>query len=76
MKVKGDDIIFSTGKVVYANNGLIGLSEPDELGWEVSEGYDGKIYCDDLTKEENIEMANYMIDLWCKFLKLLTRIVL
>lgn len=65
MIIKGDKLIFSTGKIVYANKGIVGLTEPDdEFGWRAWEGYDGGISLDKLTKKEIIELANYMIDLW------------
>lgn len=67
MEVDRDNLIFSTGKFRYANNGIIGLSEPDEDGWEVTEGYDGGIDINDLTKEEKVELADYMINLWQRF---------
>ncbi len=75
MKVEKDKIIFSSGKEDYANRGIIGLSEPSEEGWVISEGYDGFIYDDcwedaydeKLTREEKIELADYMITLWLRF---------
>jgi hypothetical protein len=79
MKVEGDKLIFSSGKIGYANCGVVGLSEPDkEDGWQISEGYDGGIdhegsWLGDgisdnaLTKEECIELADYMIALWARF---------
>lgn len=69
MRVKNDDVIFSTRKTVYANNGIIGLSEPSKDGWHISEGYDGGIYVNELTKEERIELADYMIGLWQRMTK-------
>jgi hypothetical protein len=67
MKVDGDYVFFSSGKVCYANNGIIGLSESDEYGWHVSEGYDGSINVGQFTKAEKIELSDYMINLWQKF---------
>ena len=68
MKVNGDDVIFSTDKVVYANNGIIGLSEPDEqYGWSIFQGYDGGIDHNELTKSEKNELADYMMNLWQQF---------
>jgi len=67
MIIKRDDVIFSSGKVVYANRGIIGLSMPGEYGWEISEGYDGRIDIDELSKQERIELADYMITLWQRF---------
>jgi hypothetical protein len=74
MKIDGDRVIFSSGREKYANNGIIGLS-PD---MEVTEGYDGGFHqphedwMDDnssLTREEQIELADYMIEAWSKFRK-------
>lgn len=74
MKIEGDKVIFSTGKARSANCGIIGLSP--EMG--VSEGYDGGFYSgpdgeewrdeeEKLTKEELVELADYMIEQWLKF---------
>ncbi len=69
MKAEGDDIIFSTGTRKYANDGIIGID--DDL--EVTEGYDGGFYwyehnrTNALTKEEHLELADFMIDRWSKF---------
>ena len=77
MKVENEKFIFDSGKVIAANHGLIGLSENMN---EVSEGYDGFIWQkelveyykeyeieDALTREELIELAKYMTDLWKRF---------
>lgn len=63
MKIDGDDLIFSTGKKVYANNGIIGISPSGEI----SEGYDGDIDTENLTPEEKLELANYMLVKWESF---------
>ena len=71
MKIIGDDVIFSTGKVRYSNNGIIGLS-PDG---DVTEGYDGGFWSrdesefrdDTLTPAERVELADYMIERWKTF---------
>jgi len=67
MKIEGDEVIFSTGTRVQANDGVIGISSPDEYGWDVREGYDGHLGSDNLTKEEKVELAEYMICLWQEF---------
>ena len=77
MKVENEKFTFDTGKVITANNGLIGLSESMN---EISQGYDGHIWQkelveyykeyeieDALTQEELIELAKYMADLWKRF---------
>ena len=70
MKIEGDNVIFSTGKIIYANLGVIGLSPKDECVWRVREGYDGTL-CEfsktKLTQHELVELADYMITLWQEF---------
>lgn len=71
MQIEDDTVTFSTGRTAYAHRGIIGLN--DEL--VVSEGYDGGFWNrddrlwakDGLTKEEEIELADYMIALWTRF---------
>ncbi len=63
MKVDGDDLIFNTGRKVYANNGIVGINEQ----LRISEGYDGGFEENRLTEEERLELAAYMIDLWGKW---------
>lgn len=72
MKIIDGQAVFSTGKIMYANLGIIGLSP--EL--DVYQGYDGYFdvhkndWDDDepvLTKTEKIELADYMIAEWQKF---------
>lgn len=76
MKIEMDELIFSTGKTRYANCGIIGLSPKGSI----SEGYDGGLWDkdmsnrdlydedEDLTKAERVELAEYMIRQWGKFL--------
>jgi hypothetical protein len=71
MKIKNDMIVFSTNTIRYANLGLIGLSENMD---QISGGYDESVwrkgeeeYTDALTKDELIELADYMISLWIRF---------
>jgi hypothetical protein len=72
MKIEGDTVTFSTGRVVDVNRGIIGID--DELG--VTAGYDngwfyeGYTEPDDnyyLTPAERIELADYMILQWQRF---------
>lgn len=74
MKIEGDTIIFTSGRKRDANNGIIGIG----ADMDVSEGYDGGFYTgpdgeewhneeDRLTKEDLLELAEYMIDQWTKF---------
>ena len=70
MKIELGNAIFSTGKYVYVNEGIVGLAAPGGTdhtggGWVVAQGYDGGF--DKLTKNEQIELADYMISLWQNF---------
>ena len=65
MKVREDTIILSTGKEIYVNCGIIGLSEKLDT---MSGGYDDTIdVFNELTKEEYIEICDYMIKLWKEY---------
>ena len=56
--------LFSTGRIASANCGIIGLSP----NLEISDGYDGGFDgTRNLTKEERVELANYMIEKWKEF---------
>lgn len=68
MEIIGDDIIFSTGKKVYVNGGIIGI-DPE---FDISGGYDQGIYsseanCEELSKVELIELADFMVLQWQAF---------
>jgi hypothetical protein len=64
MTITGDDVNFeSTGRISYANRGIIGLSPK----LAVTGGYDDGLIASDLTDAEAVEMANYMIALWQRF---------
>jgi len=72
MKIDGDKVIFSSGRKAYSNGGIIGLS-PDG---DIYEGYDGYFHLkmnseedDSLTKDELIDLADYMIERWKEFRK-------
>jgi hypothetical protein len=59
-----------TGRGFYANNCIVGIApDTDGTGVSISEGYDGGIDIDDMTPEEKIELADYMINLWQQFKK-------
>lgn len=59
------DYIFSTGRVINAHYGVIGI---DPVSEDIYEGFIDyiKTYNDSLTKEEQLELCDYMIDLWKK----------
>lgn len=70
MNHDGDDLVFSTGKRLDANNGFVGINEK----LEICEGYDAMILSNGtyghgwlrrrLTQDELEELCGYMIDLW------------
>lgn len=75
-------LVLSTGKKIYAGQGIIGLSEEmldKDDPWIFTYGFDGEVFkngIDDegkevatLTPQERIELAEYMIGLWTKFLE-------
>jgi len=79
MKIEGDMVVFSSGRTRGASCGIIGLAP----NMEVSEGYDGGFYSgadgedwkdegDELTKQDLVELADYMIEQWGKFRSLYT----
>ncbi len=57
-----DEFIFDTGKTIYANDCIIGINPNGNL----FQGYDGYIN-ENLTKQEKIELADYMINKWKEF---------
>ena len=63
MRQEGDGYVLSSGRTFYANNGIIGIAP----GLDISEGYDGGIEEEYFTKEENREIAIFMIMLWTKW---------
>ena len=63
LKCEQDTLVFSTGKEIYANHGIVGINP--SLG--IFEGYDDDLYPESFTKDEKIELADYMIGLWKKF---------
>jgi hypothetical protein len=63
MKFDDDQVVFSSGKSEYAFSGIIGINSALELSY----GYDGSLADERWTKEEAIELADYMIALWTKY---------
>lgn len=65
IKNEGEDFYFSTGRVICANKGIIGLNP----NLETYEGYDAPLflYGIQLDQQERIELADYMISLWTKY---------
>jgi hypothetical protein len=66
LRVKGDYVIFSSGRKVYANCGILGLADRDGVP-EVTDGYDGGYADGEFSAEERREMAKYMVNLWKRF---------
>ena len=70
----------STGKIIDPNRGIIGLSETDQEGYIISEGYDSEYLTKstywndegiDLTNEELKEIALYMSKMWLEYASVL-----
>ena len=76
MEINGDKLIFSTGRTIYANNGISGSGKTEELAdinhsltsirLNVYEGYDGYID-EDLSQDEKIELAGFMAARWLEW---------
>jgi hypothetical protein len=72
MKLTDNYYTLSSGRKFYANNGVIGMSEfveDEDFGWmlDLSEGYDGGINTDEFSKEELLEIADFMILQWQRY---------
>ena len=65
MKIEDDYISFANGKQIYVHANIIGICSEDGNLY-ISYGADGTIDEGPLTKEERIELADYMIALWAK----------
>ena len=61
-----DMLIFSSGLEVYAHRCVVGLSE-DMESVSPTYGYDGEFPLSRMSKNEKIELANYMIELWQEY---------
>jgi hypothetical protein len=67
MKTKGDTITLEcTGRTIYANSGIIGIS-PNGGTYT---GYDDDVAAETFTTEEQVEIANEMIQRWIEFRKM------
>lgn len=74
MKREGDYLILSSGRRLYANGGILGMSENGAGRLEVTEGYDGVLdmpdyndYTTSLSLAEQLEVAEYAIGLWRQY---------
>lgn len=64
MKVEGNKIYFSSGTAEHAYEGIIGINS----NLHAYEGYDAPLCMgSDLSKDDSVELADYMISLWQKF---------
>lgn len=64
------EFVLNSGKRIYANMGILGLSALKEYSLTLFEGYDGNNgLCEDYTPEERKEIAEYMISLWKEWAK-------
>lgn len=69
MKWEGKHYVLSTGKIIQAYTGSIGINYEKVM----TEGYDGFLYSPEmnnkyaLTKKELIEITEYMINKWKEF---------
>ena len=64
----GDSIRFTNGTIFYANGAILGISEYAGKV-DVTEGYDGSVDTEELTKAERRALARYAIALWRRFAK-------
>lgn len=53
----------SSGKLIYANHGILGLSSECNL----YEGYDGSFLHESWSREDRVEVAEMMIERWKKW---------
>ncbi len=80
VEVTRNELIFSSGKKVYINGGVIGISRGDDVhpgSLELSYGYDGGIPLPEdtwargnsnrLTPSECVELAEEMLRRWAEF---------
>lgn len=75
MEETKDGYKLSSGREIYANRGIIGISPinlKSDDGWDVRNlpyGYDGDFSVDGWTSDEREELAGYMISLWTQWLR-------
>jgi hypothetical protein len=70
MRVDGDAVRFRTGRVEYANCGIIGIAPDGSVSGGYDDGFGAKDAFADmpcLSKKERVELAEYMICQWQKF---------
>lgn len=63
-----DGFVLSSGREVYANGGIVGLTVFDAYeGLDTFYGYDGGLSLDNWTPAERVELADHMIARWQAF---------
>jgi len=72
MRKTKDGYQLSSGRKIYANHGIIGLSlfEKNEWGnWDfgLSHGYDGGIDGNGFSPEELVEISSFMVEQWSHY---------
>lgn len=81
-RINRDTYVLSTGRKVYANQGLISIANQDGIPYgaandgpfDLRQGYDGSLDDDEAwTVAEKIELAEFMIAQWRAFLAFHTR---
>ncbi len=68
MRIDGDEVKFRTGRVEYANRGIIGIDSDGNLSGGYDEGFGGDNDVP-MSKKERVELSEYMIALWTLFAK-------
>ena len=64
MKIEDNDyLVFASGKRIYVDCGVVGLSAEGEL----TEGYSDQLLTHELNDHEKWELARFMIDRWMDF---------
>ena len=67
MEIKRNKVIFSSGRQMYANCGIVGISLQPDGSFTLTEGYDSGFGDMPLSPIERIELGNYMLGLWQDF---------
>lgn len=67
MKITDNAIVFSSGRIIYALGGIWGLQHSGIIGLSEVDIDSQEIIAINLTNQEKIELADYMINLWKQF---------
>lgn len=63
MEFTNDGLRFSTGKEIYCSGGIVGI-DPENC---ITQGSDSGLDEDELTPEERVELAEFMIARWKQY---------